>query len=116
MARYTSLLKVAAPVESVQPSVTTILESCNMRVIHEDGDYLVAREVPGQVSYSKLVTVEVLIDKPREPIVDDICLNFVIKNEELPLKLNNHCRHVFEIVNEALVNSDQWQLVEHIAS
>jgi len=116
MARYTSLLKVAAPVETVQPALATILESCNMQVIHEDGDYLVAREVPGQVSYAKLVTIEVLIDKPKEAVTKDVCLNFVIKNEELPLQLNNHCRRVFDLFNDALVNCHHWQLIECITS
>jgi hypothetical protein len=116
MARYTSLFKIAAHAESVQPAVATILESCNMRVIHEDSDYLVAREVPGQVSFPKLVTVEVLIDKPRETPNNKLSLSCVIKNEELPLQSDNHCRRVFELVNDALISSSSWQLLEHITS
>jgi len=37
------------------------LQSCYLEIIYDD--YMMAREIPGQVSYTKLVTVEVLIDK-----------------------------------------------------
>ncbi|MCS6813585.1 MAG: hypothetical protein NZ772_08460 [Cyanobacteria bacterium] len=123
MARYTSLFKVAAPVDDLQPAITNVLEACNMRVIYRDNDYLVAREIPGQVTFAKLVTVEVLIDRPREheAKTGELCtpsmaLNFVVKNEELPLQANNHCRRMFELVNNTLLDSNSWELLEHVSS
>lgn len=73
-----------------------------------------AREVPGNVSFAKLVTVEVLIDKT---VVADqeIRMNFVIKNEELPLQVDNHCRQMFELVSRAVSESRHWQLIERVA-
>ncbi len=73
-----------------------------------------ARETPGRVSFSKLVTVDVLIDVP----IDDqpeVRLNFVVKNEELPLQVNNHCQMMFESVKAAVVDSEQWQLLETVS-
>jgi len=59
-----------------------------------------AREIPGQVSYTKLVTVEVLIDKTTATETEH-ATNLVIKNEELPLQFDNHCQ-MFELVNQGI--------------
>ncbi len=76
---------------------------------------MVAREVPGGVSFSKLVTVEVLIDR-LPAAADGVRMNFVVKNEELPLQTDNHCRQKFNLVNQAIVENHQWQLIEAVAS
>lgn len=115
MARYTSLFTVAVSLDRFRQSLTDILRSCNFDVIYDTEDYLVAREVPGQVSFAKLVTVEVLID--RFPSADEeVRMNFVVKNEELPLQNNNHCRRMFNLVNRAVAENHQWHLIESVAS
>jgi hypothetical protein len=114
MARYTCLFTVAAPASGVRQSLSETLESCNFDIIYETGDYLMAREVPGKVAFSKLVTVEVLIDKTTAT-ERGIKMNFVIKNEELPLQINNHCRQMYDIVNQAMADNRQWRLVETVA-
>jgi hypothetical protein len=114
MARYTCLFTVAAPVGGVRQSLSETLESCNFDIIYETGDYLMAREVPGKVAFSKLVTVEVLIDKAMATD-RGIRMNFVIKNEELPLQVDNHCRQMFNTVNQAMADNRQWKLVEAVA-
>jgi hypothetical protein len=40
----------------------------------------------------------------------------VVKNEELPLKSNNHCREIFNSVNQAIAENRQWHLIECVAS
>ncbi|MEB3337027.1 MAG: hypothetical protein VKJ46_06165 [Leptolyngbyaceae bacterium] len=114
MARYTCLFTVETPSEGLHQSLARTLESCNMDIIYDTGDYMMAREVPGQVSFSKLVTVEILIDKSM-PHERETRMNFVIKNEELPLQVDNHCRQVFEQVTEAVTTSDEWHLIERVA-
>lgn len=115
MARYTSLFTVAVSLDSLQRLLIELLQACNFDIIYDTGDYLMARETPGQVSFAKLVTVEVLID--RFPNSDDeVRMNFVVKNEELPLKVDNHCRQIFNEVNRAISESRQWQLIESVAS
>jgi hypothetical protein len=111
MARYTSLITVTTPLERFRQLLTDTLQSCNCNVIYDTDDYLVAREVPGGVAYSQLVTVEVLIDKPGDE-ERAVRMNFVVKNEELPLKSDNHCRRMFNLVNRAVVENRQWQLIE----
>lgn len=72
-----------------------------------------AREIPGRVAFAKLVTVEVLIDKSTAT-AQEVRMNFVIKNEELPLQVDNHCRQMFEMVQEAVAENHHWQLVESV--
>lgn len=117
MARYTSLYKSAKfPVPHLRECFSELLESCNFAVIYEDSDYLVAREIPGMVSFSKLVTVEVLFGK-SEGLDDAVAekavkMDVVVKNEELPLSSNNHCRQQFNLVNQAVSSRHGLQLVE----
>jgi hypothetical protein len=114
MARYTGLFKVATATSKVPYYLTQVLTACNFDVIYHTNDYLMAREKPGQVEFQKLVTVEVLLDKTTltETQVD---MSFVVKNEELPLVLDNHCRKVFEQVSEAVISSSNWKMIDAIA-
>jgi len=111
MARYTGFFIVAVPIERRRQLLIEILVSCNLDIIYDSGDYLMARELPGQVSLPKLVTVEVLIDKNSKS-QSEVRMDLVIKNEELPLQSNNHCRQMFEIVSELIINNRQWQLID----
>lgn len=114
MARYTCLFTVSTSVNNLQRLLGELLESCSFDIIYQTGDYLMAREVPGQVAFSKLVTVEVLID--RTVATDrEVRMNFVIKNEELPLQVDNHCRQMFNLVSQAIADSHQMQLIEAVA-
>jgi hypothetical protein len=69
-----------------------------------------ARETPGNVPFSKLVTVEVLVDSTRATS-ETTNLSVVVKNEELPLQTNNHCFQVYQRVNQAISDNKGWSLV-----
>lgn len=114
MARYTGLFVVTAPFEHLRQLLTELLMSCNFDIIYDRKEYLMAREVPGQVSFSRLVTIEVSIDSPDNSYAD-IRMNFVVKNEELPLQLNNHCSRMFETLTQAIANYQYWEFREAIA-
>lgn len=115
MARYTCSFTVSTPVDSIQSSLVNVLHSCHFDIIYDTGDYLMAREIPGNVTFGKLVTVEVLIDKPILTS-QEIRMNFVVKNEELPLQVDNHCWQMYNIVRGAVTDNHQWQLLEAIPS
>jgi len=115
MARYTSLFTISVALDNLQWMLSDLLESCNLDIIYDTGDYLMAREVPGQVAFAKLVTVEVLIDRFPEKD-EEVRMNFVVKNEELPLKTDNHCRQMFNQVNRAITENRHWHLIEGAAS
>lgn len=99
--------------QSIQPLLNRTLKSCNMEVIYATEDYMMARETPGNVSFPKLVTVEVLIDKTTATD-REVRMNFVIKNEELPLQVDNHCRKMFNLVNQAVSENRDWNLIETV--
>jgi hypothetical protein len=115
MARYTSLFTVAVSLDRLRQLLTDILHSCSLDVIYDSEDYLVARELPGRVSFAKLVTVEVLIER-FVTAEKGVRMSFVVKNEELPLQNNNHCRRMFNLVNQAVTENHQWHLIESAAS
>lgn len=114
MARYTCSFTVAVSLDHLQQSLIEVLQSCYFDIIYDTGDYLMAREIPGRVAFAKLVTVEVLIDKSTAT-AQEVRMNFVIKNEELPLQVDNHCHQMYEVVQEAVAANRHWQLVESIA-
>lgn len=113
MARYTCSFTVAVSLDRLQKILIEVLQSCNFDIIYDTGDYLMAREIPGQVAFAKLVTVEVLIDKSIATS-EGIRMNFVIKNEELPLQFENHCHHMFDLVQDAVAQNQHWQLLETV--
>ncbi|NEP76377.1 MAG: hypothetical protein F6K29_33495 [Okeania sp. SIO2G5] len=120
MARYTSLYRSGIfPVAQLRQCLSELLESCNFAVIYEDSDYLVARERPGGVAFSKLVTVEVLFgdrgDMETSSGEDALKMNVVVKNEELPLTVNNHCRQQFNLVTQVVSSRHGLQLIEGAA-
>jgi len=114
MARYTCSFLVAVPVARLRQSIVEVLQACNLDLIYDTSDYLMARENPGQVSFAKLVTVEVLIDRTTATDAE-ARINLVIKNEELPLQVDNHCHKMFVLISQAFIDNRHWQLVQTIA-
>ena len=106
MARYTNLFVSVLPAHNLRESLPDVLQSCGLHLVYQDGDYMMAKERPGGVSYSQLATVEVLISSADDtrvlPQDSSATVNLVVKNEELPLKTNNHCHKIFQIVNQAI--------------
>ncbi|HEY9639486.1 MAG TPA: hypothetical protein V6C57_03330 [Coleofasciculaceae cyanobacterium] len=115
MARYTGLFTVAVSADRFWQLLTEILRACSLNIIYSSEDYLVAREIPGRVAFAKLVTVEILIDPPgrREA---EVQMNLVVKNEELPLQTDNHCRQIFRLLNQAVEDNRHWRIVESAIS
>ncbi|MBK1987084.1 hypothetical protein A0J48_005955 [Sphaerospermopsis aphanizomenoides BCCUSP55] len=114
MARYTSSFIVSVPIDHLQALLIDLLQDCGLDVQYYTPDYIMAREIPGNVSFSKLVTVEVLVDK-SSATETETRMSIVIKNEELPLQLNNHCRQIFDFVRQMIEQSRHWHLIESIS-
>lgn len=114
MARYTCAFTVVGSFEYLRQLLVEVLQSFGLNVIYDTGDYLMAREIQGQVSFSKLVTVEVLIDR-TSATETETRMELVIKNEELPLQVENHCYQIFQLVNQAIIDNRDWQLIESVA-
>jgi hypothetical protein len=103
MARYTNSLPVSTATARLRDSLISTLQSCGLNMVYETKDYLVAKEQPGQVSISQLTTIEVLINPPTAAADStSTWVSLVVKNEELPLKRNNHCEQMFSAISEAI--------------
>lgn len=101
MARYTTLFRAMNSLEQIRQTLADTLSSCDLNLVYENQEYLVAKEKPGGVKPAQLATVEVLINPPTatEPSAK---VNVVVKNEELPLRRDNHCHQLFELVHQAI--------------
>lgn len=101
MARYTNFFMTSAPKEDVHQGLISALESCELNLVYQDPVYIVAKEKPGQVSFAQLTTVEILLNPPTIE-QGGAKIDLVVKNEELPLRQQNHCREIFTQVNQAI--------------
>ena len=115
MARYLCSYLVKVSLGELKPLLDKLLENCQFETIYQTLDYIMAREIPGKINFSKLVTVEVLIDSTtaRE---QEVQVNLVVKNDELPLQTNNHCRQIFEKLQQVLGEDHQWKLIAKVPS
>ena len=86
----------------LRDSLVNTLKSCDLNMVYETTDYIVAKEKPGNVSLTQLATIELLINPPISGEAQ-AKVNLVVKNEELPLSRNNHCQRVFEVINDAII-------------
>ncbi|MEB3291761.1 MAG: hypothetical protein VKJ24_01240 [Synechococcales bacterium] len=114
MARYTALFTIGITVEDLHTILRKVLGNCSLEVIYDTPEYMMGREIPGKVPFPKLATVEVLID--RTNATDrEVRVQFVMKNEELPLQVNNHCKQMFETLLLTITNTDDWKVIETVS-
>lgn len=114
MARYTHLLTVALSPRLLRQQLIDTLQTCQLEVVHTTDDYVMARESPNGIPFTQLVSVEVLIDNTTATDTSTQ-FTFVIKNEELPLKIKNHCFQVYEQLSAALAENKNWELLQSVA-
>jgi hypothetical protein len=115
MSRYVCDFLVNLSPQHVRTPLHTLLAACGLEPIYDLDDYLMAREIPGRVSFTRLVTVEVLIDVTNATDAA-VKLSFVLKNEELPLKSNNHCRQIFDLLRSTIAHDERWQPLNSLQS
>jgi hypothetical protein len=104
---------VSTPTEQIDALLRTTLEACRCNVVHHTHDYLMALESPGMVAFTKLVTVEILIES-QPATSTETRLHFIIKNEELPIRTDNHCRLVSERLSQILQDSNQLLTLSNV--
>ena len=111
MARYACSTVLALSADRIDERISLLLSVCDLELLLRRGDYLIARERPGGAPLAQLVTLEVLMD--RTAATDNrISVQFICKNEELPLQSRNHCWQVFERVTAALEQTPELPLIE----
>ncbi|AFY39527.1 hypothetical protein Lepto7376_3303 [[Leptolyngbya] sp. PCC 7376] len=108
MARYTCSYHVGLPEKEMIASLKEIIDECDLNLTYETGGYIMAKEKPGNVAFPKLVEVEILYDRTK-PDQDSIQVDFVAKNEELPLQTQNHCYHIFNGIQSIINTKKPWE-------
>lgn len=113
MARYNGLFTVAVDVENLELILTEILEACGCEIVYNRGDSLMASESPGQVSLSQLVTIEITFETATAT-TEKMRMNIVVRNQELPFKLDNHCHQIFILLSQLIAEHPNWELLDTI--
>jgi hypothetical protein len=113
MARYTQQYVIKIVPEKLRQAITDSLEACKLNITYSTDDYIRAQESAGSVSFSQLVTVEILIHQ-SSAADGNVKLTCVTKNEELPLRVNNHCHSLADLVNKSFSGNKSWKVVETI--
>lgn len=108
MARYTCSYLVGLSEKEMIASLKTTLEACDLTLTYETGGYIMAKEKPGKVSFPKLVELEILFDRNKKQ-KGKMQVDFVAKNEELPLQIDNHCFSIFTQLQDALKEQQLWE-------
>jgi hypothetical protein len=111
MSRYVCHFLVNLSPQNVRFPLKKLFEACGMEPMYDTDDYVMAREIPGRVSFTRLVTAEVSIDAATDTS-DLVQLNFLVKNDELPLNANNHCRQIFDLLRVAIAHNYDWQSLD----
>ncbi|MGB5772174.1 MAG: hypothetical protein WBM32_20250 [Crocosphaera sp.] len=115
MARYTSSFIAKTTLEQLPVLLSELLESCDFEMVYQATDYLMAKETPGKIVFSKLVSVEVLVESTVAKN-NEVPVIFVVKNDELPLNPNNHCHQRFQQLQTILNQSQQMHSVTAVPS
>jgi hypothetical protein len=111
MSRYVCHFLVNLSPRNVRFPLKMLFEACGMETMYETDDYVMAREIPGRIIFTKLVTAEVAIDFTNSTL-ETVKLSFLVKNEELPLNPDNHCRQVFELLRTAIAHNYDWESID----
>ncbi|WP_017326940.1 hypothetical protein [Synechococcus sp. PCC 7336] len=98
MSRYSHAITLPNDQE-IRSKLKDLLSEQGFNVIYESADYIVAREEAGKVSFSRLVTAELFLNRST---ADRDYWSCIVKNEELPLQTINHCQQLFEKLRVAL--------------
>lgn len=111
MSRYVCHFLVNLAPQNVRSPLKMLFETCGMETMYETDDYVMAREIPGRIIFTKLVTAEVSIDF-TDITPDTVKLSFLVKNEELPLNPENHCRQVFDLLRMTIAHNYHWESID----
>ncbi|MEG3436646.1 hypothetical protein V0288_05895 [Pannus brasiliensis CCIBt3594] len=99
MSRYSCSYLVKNSPARLELLYDDLLNLSVFEVMHRRSDRFVLVEMPGKVSFSQLVTIE-LFNKIVSP--SEIQIELLVKNNELPLRVNNRCRQCFDAIHQII--------------
>ena len=86
------------------------MEKCELKVEFQGNDYMMAQEKPGELAFSKLVNVDIMVNLTYAT-PEQITVDLVVRNEELALKNNNHAWQKFEQIQQVIAEQYQADLL-----
>ena len=114
MARYTGLFAIALPLKELHQLLLELLESCNLELMYETPNSIIAREFIGAAPTAQLVTLELVFELATSTETQTR-MRLEATNEELTLKFNNRCREIFDAITQVIVENYQWETIESLA-
>lgn len=115
MARYTNFFMTSSSQEEISQMLVSAIEACNLNLVYNDPVCIVAKERPGKVAFAQLATIEILISPPTVEHGGSK-IDLVVKNEELPLRTQNHCKEVFAEIDQVIAEANAAQQTGNLAS
>jgi hypothetical protein len=76
-----------------------LLQLSLFEVMHRRADVFVLLEMPNEVMFAQLVTIELFNTAISS---SEIQIDLLVKNHELPLRANNRCRQFFERIHQII--------------
>lgn len=109
MARLACSFEVSVAIDELPPLLVALLEDLEFDVQYHTDEYIMAREVPGNVSFIDLARVEVLIDKLTAVTESKSRFNIIFQNENP--RLEDGFQQLFNFVKQAIEGSSHWHLL-----
>ncbi|MEM6450660.1 MAG: hypothetical protein AAF703_10140 [Cyanobacteria bacterium P01_D01_bin.105] len=101
--------------EDISQMLVSAIEACDLNLVYNDPVCIVAKERPGKVAFAQLATIELLISPPTAEH-GGAKIDLVVKNEELPLRAQNHCKEVFGEIDQAIAAANEALQAEKLAN
>jgi hypothetical protein len=99
-------------IQEIYSVLAEILESCQLQVDFQANDYLMAKEKDQDVSFLKLVHVDIIIDLATGN-EKNTTVNIVVKNEELAVNKNNHAFAKMEQIKQVISDKYEAELLSN---
>jgi hypothetical protein len=99
MSRYSCSYRVRLSLDRLGFLYDDILKLSVFEVTHRRADVFVLLEKPNEPMFAQLITIE-LFNRPVSP--SEIQIELLVKNHELPLRVNNRCRRFFDRVHRII--------------
>ncbi len=113
MSRYACSYLVKISPNRLQLLYDDLLQLSVFEIMHRRPDVFVLIETPNEALFSQLVTIELFntIVSPSE-----IQIDLLVKNHELPLRVNNRCRQFFERIHRTITEDDRGRSLVKISA
>lgn len=113
MARYTGVFTVEVRLEIFPEVMMGIIDYCELEILYNTGDYMMAREKIDRIPLQQLTTLEVKLEMATAT-AKSVRLQIVTQNDELALTSDNHCHQLFDLITQLIHRNSNWQVLDSL--